>query len=129
MKTSIRICGVLLVAALTAALGRAGESPKYDPAKEQTFKGLVVEVTLYQCPISGTIGTHLSVKGEAGMVEVHLAPVSFMKDYEVVIRPGDAVEIVGNKLTFADKPSMLARTVKIGEMTYTFRNEKGQPLW
>src|SRR5437763_16505090 len=42
----------------------------------QTFSGIVQEAKEYQCPVSGTIGSHVSVKGGPEVIEVHLAPAT-----------------------------------------------------
>ncbi len=108
--------------------------PAYDPAQAQTFSGTVVEVKNYQCPVSGTIGSHLSVRGMTETREVHLAPTKFLKDYEIVLNPGDHVSVTGIKFIFDGKPAMLAGTVVAGtpvtgQSTYIFRDAKGRPEW
>jgi DNA/RNA endonuclease YhcR with UshA esterase domain len=113
--------------------------PKYDASNPFTLDGKVREVKEYQCPISGTVGTHLTVVSRegGGLVEVHAAPASFMKQYSMVIRPGDEVRVVGMKTMFGGKVAMLAKTVAVtrtlGKETYTdeyaFRDDKGRPLW
>jgi hypothetical protein len=106
--------------------------PKYEPLNEVTLQGKVVEVKEYQCPISGTLGGHLVVREAGvgtGVVEVHLAPVKFMKEFEIAIKPGDTVTIVGMRTVFDGKPAMLAKTVTVERDTYAFRNNKGMPLW
>ena len=106
--------------------------PKYEPLNEVTLQGRVVEVKEYQCPISGTLGSHLAVKQAGvgtGVVEVHVAPVRFMKQYEIVVKPGDLVTIVGMRTVFDGKPAMLAKTITVERDTYAFRNNKGMPLW
>lgn len=106
--------------------------PKYEPLNEVTLQGRVLEVKEYQCPITGTVGSHLSVRDNdlgAGTVEVHLAPVKFLKEYEIVIKPGDLVTIVGMRTVFDGKPAMLAKTVTVERDTYAFRDNKGKALW
>jgi hypothetical protein len=101
----------------------------YDPANQQTVRGQVVEARDFQCPVSGTVGSHITVKSEAGTMEVHLAPASFMKLYEIAIRKNDNVTIVGSRIMFDGKPSLIARSVVIGRDTFNFRDPKGRPLW
>ena len=55
----------------------------YAPTSEQTVRGWVEESKDFQCPVTGTVGSHITVKNESGSVEVHLAPASFMKQYEL----------------------------------------------
>src|SRR5262245_2092260 len=86
--------------------------PQYDPSLQVMLVGTVKAVKEYQCPISGTIGTHLSVSAGdgTGLVEVHVAPASFLKEYGILIKPEDEVTIVGMKTVFAGKTAMLAKT-------------------
>jgi DNA/RNA endonuclease YhcR with UshA esterase domain len=64
-----------------------------------------------------------------GTIEIHLAPATFMKQYEMVINKGDNIEIQGSKILFEGKPALLAKTVAIDRTTYTFRDAAGKPLW
>jgi hypothetical protein len=101
----------------------------YDPANQTTLQGVIQEVKDYKCPVTGTMGTHISLKTEELTTEVHLAPSKFLKEYEIVLKPGDEAKIVGVKFTFDGKPAMLAKTVTVGKETFVFRNDKGKPLW
>lgn len=143
MRNAVEILArAMLLVALMTLLGTkvvsqelkppATNIPKYEPLNEVTLQGKVVEVKEYQCPISGTVGSHLVVKEAGvgtGVVEVHVAPVKFMKEYEVAIKPGDLVTIVGMRTVFDGKPAMLAKTITVERDTYAFRNNKGMPLW
>jgi DNA/RNA endonuclease YhcR with UshA esterase domain len=103
--------------------------PKFDPAKQTTITGVIDQVSDYRCPISGTIGSHLTVSNPEGTVEVHLAASKFLKQYGFAFAKGDAVKVTGTKAIFDGKPAMLARQVKVGKRTYFFRDEMGIPLW
>ena len=103
--------------------------PRYDPAQEVKVKGEVLEIKNYDCPISGTLGGHLVLQTAQGPVEVHLAPAAFLAEYEISFAKGDTVEILGNKVTFHDKPALLARRMTRGQYEYTLRDPKGNPLW
>ena len=124
------IISLLLAAACLSVSAQVKKDvPKFDPAHQVTFKGVVDQVQDYECPISGTLGTHLTVKSMTETVEVHLAPAKFLKDYGVVISKGDAVQITGTRTTFDGKPAMLARSIIVGNYTYSFRDDRGLPLW
>ena len=101
----------------------------YAPTSEQTMRGWVVETRDFQCPVTGTVGSHITVKSETGSIEVHLAPASFMKQYEINIRKGDNVTVVGSKIMFEGKGALIAKSVAIGNETYNFRDQSGRPLW
>jgi DNA/RNA endonuclease YhcR with UshA esterase domain len=125
--------GLLLIAGTSGLVAQAKPAPhesyQYDTANQQTVTGIVEAVKEYQCPVSGTVGTHLTVKLSNGSIEVHLAPAKFVKDYDVVINKGDQVEIRGAKITFEGKPALIARTVIVDRTTFTFRDNNGKPLW
>jgi DNA/RNA endonuclease YhcR with UshA esterase domain len=112
--------------------------PRYDVSNQTTLQGRVQQVTEYSCPITGTVGTHLSVMSDGGgLVEVHVAPASFAKQYGMLIKAGDDVKVIGMKTVFAGKPAMLARTITttrtVNKEVYTddfnFRDNRGKPLW
>ena len=103
--------------------------PQYDPAKEQTLIGTVEAIKDYQCPVTGTTGAHLTVKSEGGIVEVHLAPEKFLKEYDIHIKQGDRVKVVGNRVTLNGKDAMIAKSVTVQQDTYSFRDKRGRPLW
>lgn len=101
----------------------------YTPTAEQTMRGWVVETRDFHCPVSGTMGSHITVKNETSSIEVHLAPASFMKQYEINIRKGDNVTVVGSRISFEGKTALMAKSVTVGRETYNFRDPAGRPLW
>lgn len=103
--------------------------PRYDPAQEVKVTGGVLEIKNYDCPVSGTMGGHLTLQTAEGPVEVHLAPAAFLAEYGISFAKGDKVEILGNKITFHDRPALLARKVFRAQSEYTLRDSKGTPLW
>lgn len=138
MKTHFKISfcvvlsGMLLLAVLAVTQEPKQSSmniPAYNPSQERTFSGTITEIKNYQCPVSGTIGAHIVVKGITDTVEVHLAPATFLTRYEIVLNPGDKVSVTGIKFNFQGKSAMIAGTVFDGQSTYTFRDLKGRPQW
>ena len=53
--------------------------PEYDVSKETRFKGVIDEVRDRICPIRHGMGSHLMVKIDEKVYEVHVAPVKFVK--------------------------------------------------
>jgi hypothetical protein len=136
MKFSRVLLGIfaLLLSGAAITLSQEKSSPKpapyvYIPTSEQTLRGWVVETKDFQCPVSGAMGSHITVKNETASIEVHLAPSSFMKQYEINIRKGDNVTVVGSRITFEGKTALIAKSVEIGRETYNFRDQSGRPLW
>jgi DNA/RNA endonuclease YhcR with UshA esterase domain len=133
MKTwPVVVLVVALMLAATAVAQKPASSdpvPKYDVSQEAKFKGVVDEVKDRTCPISGGMGSHLMVKIDNKVYEVHVAPVKFVKSYEVVFEKGDELEIVGIKTTFQGVDAILPREIKRGNDDFLFRDEKGKPIW
>jgi hypothetical protein len=119
----------LLAAGSQERKPQAQTLPVYDVSHQETFTGSVQDVRDYKCPVSGSVGAHLTVKGLAEVIEIHLAPSAFLKEYEIKFKAGDKVAVVGTRVTFEGKPALLARSVRVGQETYIFRDEKGRPLW
>ena len=130
LLTAAAIAALLLVPASAAAQAALDPSPKYDPATEISLQGKVLSVHDRQCPVSGTLGAHFMLEAVDGKVyEVHLAPAKFTKMFEMIFTPGEKVEVTGNTLVFQGKDAILARQVKHGNETVTFRDKKGNPSW
>jgi DNA/RNA endonuclease YhcR with UshA esterase domain len=120
-----------LALALPATCSQAtGSAPKYDKSTEVTITGVVTDVKDYDCPISGTLGAHLTVKPEQGPeIEIHLAATRYVKSYEMVFARGDKVEVVGSKVKFNGSDAIIARELTRGQDTFTFRDKDGKPVW
>lgn len=133
--TSWRVLLLALVALLipyrAAAQKTSGPSaPKYDKSAEAVFKGTVDEVHDRQCPVSGGIGSHLELKQADGSVlEVHLALTKFVRQYELVFKKGDVVQVTGVKVKFEGVDTILARKIQRGDDEFLFRDNDGKPLW
>jgi len=133
-RVLLGIFALLLSGAAITLVSQEKNSPKpvsytYTQSSEQTMRGWVVETKDFQCPVTGTMGSHITVKNETSSIEVHLAPASFMKQYEINIRKGDNVTVVGSKITFEGKSALIAKSVAVGQETFNFRDPSGKPLW
>jgi uncharacterized protein YdeI (BOF family) len=120
---------MVVVPAFAAPKGDQAGVPKYNPATEATFKGTVDEVRDRQCPVSGGMGAHVILKIGDKTIEVHLATIKFMKNYELVFNKGDQIEVTGSKVTFEGVETIFAREVKRGNDTFVFRDKEGSPVW
>jgi DNA/RNA endonuclease YhcR with UshA esterase domain len=105
------------------------DMPKYDVASQQTISGTIQEVKDYPCPVSGSLGTHLAIKAGSEILEAHLAPAAFLKEYGISFKVGDSVKVVGVRAMFDGKPAILVREITMGAVTATFRDDKGRPAW
>ncbi len=131
MKTWLGVLVAAVLACVVPAVGqKSTNGPKYDVTKEVTVKGVVEEVVDRMCPVSGGMGAHFMLKlSDGGLIEVHLAPTKFVKSYELVFAKGDQVEVVGSRINFEGKDTILAKQVTRGQDSFVFRDDKGNPVW
>ena len=134
-RAFLGILTMLLLAGAGSVISQEKNTPPqnaytYDLSAQHTVSGSVIGGRDFQCPVSGTLGSHITVKTETGtVIEVHLAPASFIKQYEILIRKDDNITVVGSRIMFEGKPALIAKSIVIGRDTYNFRDPKGRPLW
>lgn len=134
MKTwHVLAIGLALLVGTPSVLGQKNASPvvpRYDRSAEAVFKGTVEGVHDHQCPVSGGLGTHLTLKQPDGsLVEVHLALSRFVRQYELVFQNGGVVEVTGVRVKFDGTDTILARKIKRRDDEFLFRDTDGKPLW
>jgi hypothetical protein len=128
LLTAVATLGIILLMSVSVSSQTVG--PKYDAAAEVTIQGKVLSVHNRQCPVSGTLGAHFMLEGINGKVyEVHLAPATFTRSFDIDFVVGEKVDVTGSVLVFEGKDAILARQVKHGNETVTFRDKKGDPAW
>jgi DNA/RNA endonuclease YhcR with UshA esterase domain len=141
-RLSIIGAGILVFGAASFAFAqplRAGRqgSPMYDTKTEVTVSGTVESVETIAGPAArgrqGLGGTHLVLRieteTETETFEVHLGPSAFLNEKNINIVKGEAVEILGSRITIDNKPVLLARQMKKGDKTWALRDASGRPMW
>lgn len=99
----------------------------YSVSDEVTLKGTVSSVLTKHEP-GMIMGAHLMVNTSAGMVDASLGAFGLKVKGVVAASPGDPIEMTGIMKTMKNKPVFLVRLVKVGNQTYTIRNEHGFPV-
>jgi len=118
---------VLLFVSLPLAFAQRGMR-NYDPSTETTVKGTVDEVKQV-AGRHGWNGTHLILKTEAGQLDVHAGPSSYIAAQGFSFAKGDEVEVLGSKVKAEDGKALIAREIKQGDKTLVLRNAQGIPQW
>jgi hypothetical protein len=120
----------LKLAALTFLVSSAFAQapPKYDPATEGKFKGVVSELKFVP-PTGGKPIAYLMMKSGTDAVEVFLCPKKFLDDMGVVFKADDEIEVTGSKVKQDGAEMTLAREVVKGGDTLTLRFKDGKPAW
>lgn len=101
----------------------------YDPKTVETISGVVEKVEKIT-PMKGmSYGVHVVVKTGKETIDVHLGPGWYIENQDVKLMPGDKVEVTGSRITFQDKPAIIAAEVKKGDEILKLRDENGFPAW
>ena len=134
MKTrSILIIGFLSLATVSFMLaqtgvGQGGGPQHYNPATETTVTGTVEDVT-QAVGRRGWEGTHLNLKTDTGLYDVHVGPSSYLSAQKFTISNGEKLEVTGSKTQMNGKDVLVARTITKDGKTLELRDAQGFPKW
>jgi len=129
MLKILTLVAFVLVAILILGKGARQRPPKYNAATEVKVEGVVQEVQQFWCPVNGDEGTHLMLKTQDGILQVHVAPRRFLQGNGVSFSKGDQIAVVGSMVTYEGHDAMIARKITRGDQTSAFRQPDGTPLW
>ena len=117
-----------LVAGAPQQRGANQTPPVYNVASEVTLSGMVDEVKIV--PGAGSQGgVHLVLRTTSESLEIDLGPEWFMTQQKYKLAKGDAVTVTGSRLKAGTTDRVIAREIKKGAETMTFRDAKGFPKW
>ena len=102
--------------------------PKYDPATEGKFKGIVEELKFVP-PTGGKPVAYLVLKSGPDAIQIFLCPKKFLEDMGIDFKANDEVEVTGSKIKQDGADVTLAREVVKGGDTLTLRFKDGKPAW
>jgi hypothetical protein len=114
-------------------------------AKDVALNGAVVDVhtaviAVREVPAGNALpGLHFDAKVKGRTMDIYIAPMDFVAKYEVKVRKGEDVHIVGTEVKSSEADVVLAREITTGaidpktgifheNMTIYLRNDEG-PLW
>ena len=139
MKLSSLLIGMLFAVAVIAILlmvfGVSFHRPLaqgaalYNATNEVAVKGVVQQIQEFACPVGeGEMGTHLMLKTDNGVLQVHLAPARIMRSQNLTFAPGDQIEVVGAKIRLQGQDGLIAREIIRGNESFIFRDPQGRLL-
>jgi CBS domain containing-hemolysin-like protein len=101
----------------------------YDPKAVETLSGEVIKVDKIT-PMKGMhYGVHVQLKTEKETLSVHLGPGWYIERLDTKIEKGDKIEVKGARVSFANKPAIIAAEIKKGDNILKLRDENGIPVW
>jgi hypothetical protein len=102
----------------------------YNPKTVETVSGEITSVEKITPGRGMSRGVHITLKTDkAELLPVHLGPEWYIDRQTVVLKQGDKVQIRGSRITFQDKPALIAAEVTKGDETLVLRDANGVPAW
>jgi uncharacterized protein (UPF0248 family) len=95
----------------------------------ETIFGEVLSVEKIVPSKGMSAGVHLMVKTSKEIISVHLGPNWFLDKQEVSILVKDKIEIKGSRITYENKPAIIASEIVKGDKILILRSENGIPVW
>jgi hypothetical protein len=124
MKTGILTLGFLL--ALTAF--PRDREPAYDTATVVDVMGKVTDVWEV-APFMPLEGVHLTIESGSGTLDVYVGPADFVKIFGVTFNKDAKIEVIGSRVMHEYDDVVLAREIRIYDVTITLRDRDGRPYW
>jgi hypothetical protein len=134
----VGLLGLIFVSGVWAqrGMGRgAGQGPgdpfnrMYNPATVETVSGTVESVNKFTSGKGMSYGVHFTLKTDKETIPVHLGPSWYVEQQEIKPAAGDKVEVTGSRVTYQDKPAIIAGQVKKDGKTLQLRDANGVPAW
>lgn len=125
----VTLGALVLIVALSMLDPPRRTAPAYNAANEIKLTGTIENVAEFFCPISDDQGLHLTMKTDLGSTLVHVAPARFLRQQDIRFEPGQKIDVVGARVKFEGKESILAREIARGSEVLLLRDHSGSPLW
>jgi hypothetical protein len=101
----------------------------YDVKTVETVSGRVTKVEEIVPHKRMGRGVHLFLETDTGSIAVHLGPAWFIERQDTTITTGDEVEVKGSRVTYEDKPVIIAAELRKGDQVLRLRDASGTPVW
>jgi hypothetical protein len=129
MKNITKLTVVAVAVAGLLAPLEAGAQRNYDPKTVETVQGKVLSVQKATRTEGRSYGVHLTLQTDKETIPVHLGPGWYIEQQTLQIAANDTITVIGSRVTFDEKPAIIAAQVKKGNEVLKLRDENGIPIW
>ena len=129
---AITLCAEAFGQGMGRGKGMGGDSRYqrlYDVNTVETVEGEVVGIDVITARRNVQQGVHLQLETKDEGLSVHLGPKWFLDEQDIQIEKGDLIKVKGSRITFDDKPAIIAAEIGKGDEIFLLRDEKGFPAW
>jgi hypothetical protein len=126
---------ILCAAIALAGRGMGGWEPgsgydrMYDPKTVETVRGEVISVDKIVPRKGMSYGLHAVLKTDKEEISVHIGPGWYLEKQAFKLAKGDTIEVKGSRITYEEKPAIIAAKVRKGDTRIKLRDENGVPAW
>ena len=101
----------------------------YNPKTVETIKGEVVSIDKVMPRKGMSYGIHLMVRSGKETISIHVGPAWYFDKQNFVIKAKDKIGVRGSRITFDEKPAIIAAELKKGNEAIKLRDKNGYPVW
>jgi len=101
----------------------------YNPATVESLAGEVMNIEKIVPRKGMSYGIHLTLKTDKETISIHVGPAWYIENQDIKIEVGDSIEVKGSRITYAEKPAVIAAEIKKADRILTLRDENGFPAW
>lgn len=106
-----------------------GYQSMYNPATVESVSGTIERIDRVALVKRMSPGVHVTLATENGLVSVHLGPEWYVERLDAELAKGDSVEVRGSRVTYEEKPAIIAAEVRKGDDVLNLRDANGVPAW
>ena len=107
----------------------AAQTPaRYDPAAEKAFTGTIKSVGAYPAD-DGSVGVHIDLITDEGIVDVRVAPATFIGKNNFWFFADEPLVVVGARVSPDANGPIWARLLQKGSAILVLRSDEGTPKW
>ena len=101
----------------------------YDPKTVETISGEIAGIESFR-PVKGMgAGVPLLLKTDKETISVHLGPAWFIENQDLKLEEKERIVVRGSRVTYQEKPAIIAAEVTKGNETLPLRDDAGVPVW
>jgi hypothetical protein len=101
----------------------------YNPQTVEILTGTVEAIDKTIPMKSMNYAIYIQLKTDKETIPVHLGPGWYIERLDTKIIKGDTIEVKGSRVTFADKPAIIAAEIKKADNMLILRDATGIPVW
>jgi hypothetical protein len=110
-------------------LNRGNITQLYDISTVETITGKIAKIDTAQSGYGRFPGIILNLKGDKQEINIFAAPVWYLEQEKLQFETGESITVTGSRITFQNKPLIIAKDFDYNKKKSVIRNDNGFPVW